>query len=172
MVKNPLLISGICLIISLVFGWALIYPQYQEFSILRKKVEGKEIELESETVYFADLQKISQELQKYQTPLSKIDSALPKTSSLLEILNFIQRTVPQSGLILKGLSPVAVASGVEETQIKETRINLGLSGDYSSFKNFLFVLEQSARLFEVESISFSSGKEGFGFDLTIKTYSY
>jgi len=209
MVKNPLLISGICLIICLVFIFILIWPKYQDLNILRKKIKGKEIELESEVSYFSDLQKISQELQKYQTPLSKIDQALPKTSLLPEILNFIQRTSSQSGLLLKEISPVSVGVEVKDTetkkeileegtapaplevkksQIKETKINLDLIGDYSSFKNFLSVLEQSARLFEVEKASLSSTsraeakggeeglpsstKEGAKFDLVIKTYSY
>ena len=187
MVKNPLLISGIFLIISLVFGLTLVWPKYQDFIDLRKKIEGKKIELKTQANYFEDLQKISKELKKYQSQISKIDSALPEKISLPEVLNFLQKISSQSGLLLKNISPKTIALEVtkpgeeeitEETkiikgpEIKETKINLSLTGDYPSFKNFLSLLEKSARLFEIESISLSSDKEGLNFDLKIKVYSY
>jgi len=183
MVKNPLLISGIFLIISLVFGLTLVWPKYQDFIDLRKKIEGKKIELKTQANYFEDLQKISKELKKYQSQISKIDSALPEKISLPEVLNFLQKISSQSGLLLKNISPTKIALEVEKPKeeeikiikgpgIKETKINLSLTGDYPSFKNFLSLLEKSARLFEIESISLSSDKEGLNFDLKIKVYSY
>lgn len=192
MVRNSLLISGVCLIISLVLGLTLIYPKSQDLAILRKQVKEKEAELESLKAYFADLQDISQELQKYQSQLSKIDSALPEKSSFPEILDFIQKSASQSGLLLIEIGQIVTTRRTEEvppeeippegaeevpkevktSRIKETRINLKLIGDYASFKNFLPLLEQSARLFEIENLSFSSTEKGLDFNLVIKTYSY
>jgi len=61
------------------------------------------------------------------------------------------------------------------------KIQLSLSGFYESFKNFLKKIEKSARLIEVEKISFSKGEskkiegmegeEGIlNFNLTLKTF--
>lgn len=181
MVKNPLLISGIFFLLSIVFVLILLWPKYQDFQILREKIERRETDLETQTAYFENLQKISTELKNYQSQLSKIDSALPKNLSLPEILNFLQYNASQSGLSFKKIGSVATVGFQSEetglvseeiTLIKETTINLGFSGDYFSFKNFLSVLEGSARLFDFENIIFSLTEKGTEFDLTIKTYSY
>lgn len=175
MVENRQLIIGISLIVALILIVVLIWPKYQELSIFEKQIEGKKTELELETTYFAHLQQVSQELKQYENQLSKIDSALPQTSFLPDLLNFIQKAASQSGLLLKEISPVKTTqiSSEETAQIKEVKLSLSLVGDYFSFKNFLSALETSARLIEVENISFSSPKEGpFTFDLIIKVYSY
>jgi len=62
--------------------------------------------------------------------------------------------------------------GIKE--IKEMNFELGLSGSYSSFKNFLSILERSSKLIEIEKISFSVGEKEkpWDFNLGIKVYSY
>lgn len=149
----------------------LIFPKYQNLNSLKKEIFEKEDELSSQEKYFETLRETSEELKKYEDSLSKVDTALPKNPSLPELLNFIQKTSSQSGLSLKGISP-AVTSPLEG-EIKETRINFLLVGSYSDFKNFLSILEKSARLIDIENFSFSSPKEGqFNFNLAIKVYSY
>ena len=149
----------------------LIFPKYQNLNSLKKEIFEKEDELSSQEKYFETLQETSEELKKYEDSLSKVDTALPQNPSLPELLNFIQKTSSQSGLSLKGISP-AVTSPLEG-EIKETRINFLLVGSYPDFKNFLSILEKSARLIDIENFSFSSLKEGpFNFNLAIKVYSY
>jgi len=150
----------------------LIFPKYQNLNSLKKEIFEKEDELSSQEKYFETLQKTSEELKKYAPSLSKVDAALPKNPSLPELLNFIQKTSAQSGLSLKGISPAAT-SPLKGGKIKETRMNFVLVGNYPDFKNFLSILEKSARLIDIENFSFSSPKEGpFNFNLTIKVYSY
>ena len=59
-------------------------------------------------------------------------------------------------------------------EIRETGTNLVVAGSYSSFKNFLSTLEKTARMIELESISFSTLEEvgPIDFNLRIKVYSY
>jgi len=155
---------------SLVF--LLIYPRVQDLIFLKKEISEKESDLKSQEKYFQEIEKTSEELKKYQDSLSKIDSALPEKFSLPELSNFLQKATSQSGLSFKGMSSVSVTS-LLAGKIKENRLNLALVGNYPDFKNFLSILEKSARLIEVENISFSLPKEGqINFDLTIKVYSY
>jgi len=155
---------------SLIF--LLVYPRVQNLFFLKKEILEKESDLQSEEEYFQEIEKTSEELKKYQDSLLKIDSALPKKFSLPELLNFLQKVTSQSGLSLKGISSVS-ATPLLAGKIKENRLNLVLVGNYSDFRNFLSILENSARLIEVENISFSLPKEGqTNFNLTIKVYSY
>ena len=159
--------------LSVLLLFLLIWPKYQNLSSLNKEISKKELEFQSQEEYFQNLKDISERLKEYQESLSKIDSALPSNPSLPELCNFLQKTSSQSGLSLKEISPSSIATGGEE--IKESKVNLTLAGSYPSFKNFLSVLEKSARMIELEKISFSSPKketESFDFDLIIKVYSY
>ena len=172
--KNYPFYTTIFFIFSFFLFVFLVFPKYQTLNVLKKEVLEKQEEFRSQEKYFETLQDASEELKKYEGPLSKVDSALPKNPSLPELLNFIQKASSQSGLSLKGISP-AVTLPFEKGEIKETRINFLLVGSYPDFKNFLSILEKSARLIDVENISFSLPKEKeglFNFAITIKVYSY
>ena len=172
--KNYPFYTTIFFIFSFFLFVFLVFPKYQTLNVFKKEVLEKQEEFHSQEKYFETLQNASEELKKYEGPLSKVDSALPKNPSLPELLNFIQKASSQSGLSLKGISP-AVTLPFEKGEIKETRINFLLVGSYPDFKNFLSILEKSARLIDVENISFSLPKEKeglFNFAITIKVYSY
>lgn len=171
--KKYLLYFAICFVSSLLLGLTLIWPKAGKLSALREEIALKELNLLSQENYFKDLTAISEEVKKYESSLSKIDSALPQKFSLPDILNFIQTASSQSGLSLKTVSPTLSAPSQEEKEIKKKIINVVLTGDYGSFKNFLSILENSSRLIEVENIAFDYSKEGaYNFNLTIAVYSY
>jgi len=158
--------------LALILGIGLVWPKYQELKFLKQRSEEKRAEIEGREEYLQDLNKAAEVLKNYQNQLAKIDSALPPSLELEVLLNFLQKASSQSGLILKDIKP-PVSQPSSEEELKETELSLAVSGAYTSFKNFLSILEMTARLIEVESISFSSTKEGLqDFNLKIKVYSY
>ena len=171
--KNYPLIIAISLFLSLALGIGLVLPKYQELRALEEKIRDKKMEIASQEEYFSDLQKISEQLKEYQVPLAKIGQALPQNPSLPQLLDFFQKTGSQSGLVLKGISPAFTVPVEGISGVRQTSLSLALEGSYPSFKDFLSILENSARLIELENISFSSPKEGpFTFNIRIKVYSY
>lgn len=161
----------VCLSLSLLLLFNLVLPGHRNLSFLRGEILKKEFELQSQEEYFQRLQEVSEELKKEEDSLLKIESALPPNPALPELLNFIQKAASQSGLTLENISPTLVASAKE---IKETKINLILIGDYLGLKSFLSIVERSARLVEIENIYFSYPTRGgpFNFNLTIMVHSY
>jgi Tfp pilus assembly protein PilO len=140
--------------------------------LINEKVAETDFDVQSQARYFQNLTETSQELKKYETSLLKIESALPRQSSLPELLNFLQKASSQTGLSLSGLSPFSTAP-TKEGNLGETKLNLAVVGTYSAFKDFISVLEKSARFIEVDNISFSSPKEGlFTFNISLKVYFY
>lgn len=158
-------------LLTLILGVVLIYPRYQDLQFIQEKIEELKIELQSKEEYLSNLNEVSEELKKYETELSIIDSALPSSPFLPALFDFLQKASSQNGLILKAMSPV---SGLLSKGFKETRVNLNMTGSYASLKSFLSVLENSARIIELESLSFSSSEElsPFDFNIAIKAYSY
>lgn len=170
--KNYLFYTAIFFSSAILLIFFLIFPNYQNLTFLKKEISQKEADLSAQEKYFQDIQNITEELKKYETAISKIDSALPAGLFLPELLNLIQVKASQSGLALKGIGPAAIVPAGEKG-LKEIKVDLILIGNYSDFKNFLSILEKSARLIEIENISFSSLAEGpLTFNLTIKVYSY
>ena len=159
----------------LVFFFFLIWlPQYQKYSDLRTRVSIKSDELQNKERYFSNLRNIDSQLQKYKVELSKIESALPSSSNIPSVLNFIHNTAQKSGLILQKTSIGEIRHLQEGSPIIKTVLLVSLSGSYPAFKNFLSKMEINSRLIRVEEISFGAPERGdiFLFNLRIKTHSY
>lgn len=163
--------------IALFFGLVLAWPQYQKLQALNLDIKNKQADLQSQETYFTQVKEISAQLQEYPDALAKIASALPKDSSLAALVNFLQANAAQTGLILKKIV-LGGATLPSESQrlLIETRLIIQLSGSYESFKDFLGLVENSARLIEVENLSVEipskESKESPTFTLDLKTTSY
>jgi len=170
---NYPVIAAILFFVALVIGLAVLLPKYQDLSSTSANIKVEREKLKIEKEYYLNIASISEELKKYDAELSKIGSSLPEDSSLPSLLNFLERAVSQSGMILEGISPSSSSPSSDLKNVREIRVSLAVSGDYSAFKNLVSILERSSRLIEVENISFShiriSDKE---YNLRIKAYSY
>ena len=114
-------------------------------------------------------------LEDYEESLEKIEDALPSTPSLAPLIYFLQTKSSENGLIFRRANLLSVSLVSEKSDIKEIIFSLEFFGSYPAFKKFLSSLEKSARLIEVESISFVSQQESsqtYPFNLTIKVHSY
>lgn len=181
---------------SFLFVLYLVVPNYTQSSVLQKRVDQKTQELAEKQAYFSRIKEIADNLTQYQEFLDKIEKALPQEVSLASLLSFFQTKALSSGLIMENISPIQetkqapqakTGEGGEgetaeepEEKIKETRFRLAVTGPFASLNDFLYALEKSSRLIEVESIYFKEGKLGgeeggpitFDFDLVVKVYSY
>lgn len=161
-------------LIGFFFGW----PQYQNLKGINLKIQEKKVELQYKEEYFSNLKKTSEELKNYESELSKIDFALPSGRSLPSLFNFLSNAASQNGLIFKNVDSFSIVHSAtpseEQPEIKSIYLNITVAGSYSAFKNFLSVLEKTARLIEVENITFFTPqeKEPFSSNLKIKAHSY
>ena len=173
---NKLIIIAGCLVLTLILGLTLVWPEYQSFQTLQVNIEEKNIELQSKEEYFSQIAEVSLQLEQYESELAKIASALPLETSLSSLFNFLQSTAAQTGLVLEEITLSAITSPQKKKDsLKEIHVNLSMLGSYSALKDFLLTIEASSRIIEVESISFESPEdltEPFTFIVEIKTYSY
>lgn len=163
----------VCLTFAIILGIAFVFPKKGDLDSLTKKIVEKKAELQSKEIYFASLGKTSQEFEKYPTQLAKIASALPQSSQLPALFDFLQKASSQTGVVLTSITPASAgkSSGGSEG-LNENAVNLVASGTYSDFQDFLKTLEGSSRLIEVENISFSIREKVADFSLKIKAYYY
>ena len=176
--KKPIIIA-ISLYISLALIIGLVLPRYRELRVVKKEIEEANAKIEKRDKYFSQLRELADQLKKYQEEISKIDSAIPSEMSVLNMFNFLSETSSQNGLLLKEVALEKSSSSKISSRLRENYITFNVVGSYPSFKNFLSLLEKSARIIQIENISFSSGsvstKKGEAptlFKVTIKVNSY
>ena len=184
------LITAILIFVSVAGLLFLVSPKYQEWSNSRGELKLKELQLREKENHFSNLRQLSQQLRAKEEALAKIDSALPHKPETSRLLNFLADSAQNNGLLLTEIGSIATRQVFPEKQqtkgekqkeggqkqklvLKETTFSLKLLGDYPSLKNFLASLEKSARLIEIEELSFSSEDSGlFQFNLTAEVHSY
>ncbi len=173
-IDRPIAIALILFII-LALGFYLVAPKYQEFKKLQVKLGEKEAEFKAKAAYFLGVVDTFKKLRNYEEDLEKVDSALPLNPSLASLIYFFQIKSSESGLIFKKANLFSISLISKKSDIKEITFFLEFFGSYFAFKNFLSSLEKSARLIEVENISFTSQVETeqtYPFKLKIKAHSY
>ncbi len=174
---NKIIIIGAGLVMALIIAVLLVWPQYQKLQVLNSDIENKGGELRAQEAYFFRIKEISAQLQEYSDALSKISSALPKDPSLASMASFLQTNSAQTGLILRRIVLGDTAALSENKgPLAEMQFVIQVSGSYESFKDFLGLIENSARMIEVKSISVEiplEKSEGSPtFTLNLKTTSY
>jgi Tfp pilus assembly protein PilO len=173
---NKIIIISAILAVVLIFGFVLLLPKYQDLQIINSNIEEKTSELQSKEGYFNSVKNASSTLAQYQEPLSKIASALPQDPSLSPVLNFFQSIASQTGLLLEKINLGGMTEPKEKTNAPvEIRAAIQLKGSYKSLKDFILAVETSARLIEIEKLSFevSEDKETLPTaKMDIKVYSY
>ncbi len=173
---NKLIIIAGAVVLSLVLGLTMLWPKYQKLQILWSDITINELDLQSKENYLSQIKEVSLQLKQYQEPLAKISSALPQDSSLPSLVNFFQSSAAKSGLILEKISWIEAIAPEGKSALKETQLTFQLAGSYEALKNFLSVLESSARIIEVQKVFISipkkESKESPSFNIDVKAYSY
>ncbi len=171
----PKILAIILSLIAVVgFAFLLLLPQYQKFKISKAQVLSKETELSLKEEYFSQLESVSQDLEKRQEEISKVESAFPSDFDIPFILEFLQSIASQAGMIFVNIDSFSEIKAKEEKNFKETQISFEVSGTYESLLDFLSRLERSAIIIELSSVSFATLEESdvFSFEIIIKIRSW
>ncbi len=168
------IIAAVCLSLALFLLLFMVWPKYQELQNVNQQIEQTKNQLQKSKEYMARLETLDDRLQEYDTAKKKVESALPSKPKLPCLLNFLQETSNDHGLLLNRISSISQSSS--QGDIKKVNINLMMIGSYSSFKNFVRAVENSSRIVEVEEVKFRTpDKEESSpprFELRLSTHFY
>jgi len=152
-------------------GYFLSWPEYQKLLTVQAEIGRTQEDIQTVDKRLEELNSASEKLKGYEDQLKILDTALPDKFYMPHLHDFFEKVCPQYGLILDGMN--ASVGTVNDFGVKEIKISLSLSGDYDSFKTFLFALENSVRFFSIENMGLTtSDKENapFRFTLDLSTY--
>ena len=151
------------LIVSLVLVFLFVIPKYQQTLSLQTDLDKQQAQYNNQSNYYEKLSRLLSDIESRPDALKKIENALPNNPFLAPIVSFLQKKAKENELIVESIvfsqahqsaygQAVAIKSNKE---VKNITFTVLLSGTYKSLKNFLASLDKSARLFEINTISFS-----------------
>jgi Tfp pilus assembly protein PilO len=184
---NKSLIIPILLFIAFLSFVYLIMPEYDALDKAKQNRKERELELRSVENYYEKIQGHVDQLEEHKENLSKIDSALPNSASFSAVANFLQTASSESGVFLETIS--VKSSEVQSTpkkgedvgdkkelpsDVSRSLAEIQVYGHYDNFKNFIELIERSARFFEIRNINLSTAgiEEVPILDLSLNFYSY
>ena len=195
------LITILLLIFSGALFFLLVMPQFREVRALadaKTRLQGEVATVQEKIISTKNT--IAKFMAIEREDVARIEAALPKEIDLPNLLVLVESLVSSSGLITqdidvlvskpvvgvarsqaavagaRGISPRFLSKPTEEDRgHRAATIALSMLGTYESFKGFLQDAERSLRIFDVETISFSSPASGqstgvFRFSMKMKTY--
>jgi hypothetical protein len=202
--RNKTFVAIFCFVAVIAVGWFFLMPIYGDVKTKNNELGLQKDEISKME---KGLDKLGDLMDSYNKNKDKADLVLqmaPVGIDLPSILSQFETLSSQTGVILYSIDAADSGSGSEGSQpqeastqaidagaqasssasagqvsaIKSATANLKISGTYESLKNFLMELERSARLADVQTVSFVAGSEGgdsssgdvMDFDVSCKIY--
>lgn len=181
MIKNIIIIILILGFVAIVIF--LDIPAVQKILNSNKEIKIQNNLLIEKQAFLEKVEKLRDSYQTNQETLKKLEYILPDGQDVPNLIVQVEAFAVESGLSLKKIDFLASdLSGKGETGTTENKnykiltINLGLSGSYFAFKNFLKIVEDNIRLMDMQTVNFSpkSGVQtsDIDFEIILKAYYY
>lgn len=170
MQKNTL--AAIIFAIAVFAFFVLVLPQYDAIKLIKEATNSRQAALNERTVAFDRVKVLDGQVRQRQSDINKIKSFLPERKQIDEVVSSIQKISEESGMQITGMTTTGVSS-LEETRYKKILIGIDIAGPYPSFVNFLKLIEQSLRLYDVYEVNAAASTTSVGsvnFSLKISAY--
>ena len=183
------------IIIILIFGFAATVvffdvPSVQKALDFKKEIKAQNILLGEKQALLDKVDKLKGSYQTNEETFKKLEYILPNNQDVPNLIVQVEAFAVESGLSLKKIDffasdlgggtsraqAIRGETGVETKEYQILTINLGLSGSYLGFKNFLKIVEENIRLMNIRTINFmpKSGVQtsDFDFEVVLEAYYY
>lgn len=139
-----------------------IKPTLTTIAQLNTEIEEKQDLLNKLRNKNAALQSANQQYIKEQTNIALLAQAMPPSPNLMGVLKTLEKMATDSRVLIKSISvqsiPVetdAPQANNQDGQKQDLPITLTVAGQYGDIRTFVETLDNSRRIFDVISISFS-----------------
>lgn len=159
------------MVIILAGGYYFLYmPLSQRWGEVNEKLAKKETQLKEAQAAAKMEEKLERDYFEAQARLKFAKGRLPKEEGLPQLLKDVYKMGRDSGATILSFGPGALAPK-EYYKIKP--ISLSLQCDLPSLAKFLYKVEKSERLLDVQSMSISSDAKGnLSVSLQLATFVY
>ena len=157
---------------ALFLAFVLVLPQYDAIKAAKAAQVARQALLTERTAEIDNTKALGRQIELRQGDLDKIRTFLPTTKQIDEIVSSIQKISQDAGLQLTGMTTAGIPEA-GEIDYKKVQISLDLVGKYPVFVNFLKLLEQNLRLYDIFEITAAESTTSPGnVNFIIKMYAY
>lgn len=170
MQKNTL--AAIISAVAVFAFFVLVLPQYDAIKLIKEAINSRQATLNERTAESDRVREMDSQAKSRQSDINKIKSFMPERKQVDELVSSIQGIAEGSGVQIMGMA-TADASSYEETRYKKMLIGVDIVGPYPSFVNFLKLVEQSLRLYDVYEVNAAASTTSVGsvnFSVKINAY--
>lgn len=186
------LISIFLILASVGVFFGYVNPTYRAITGNTELSERSINELKEERGRYIDALNKTKEIEQARTGLleeyaripadgrERIEKLLPDNIDSVRLIIDVNNIAAQYGMRLKNISlaqsgaettpATSLALGPVEEHFKSVGLKFGVEGSYDNFRSFIRDLEQSLRLVDIETISFSSNENIYEYVIAISTY--
>jgi len=164
--KKLVLLGLVIFVISALFLWSIILPEYK---ILTKK----DLEYSSLKVELADQRKVAQDIVAFQDKLDKVKkelmvmkAKLPDKKEIPKLLKTISSLGKESGLQFQLFRPI---SEISKDFYAEIPVEIQVTGSYNEVANFFYKVGMLDRIVNITNVTMKNPVEENG-EIKLKTF--
>lgn len=158
MLNNKNILAALISALAIFGFFSFILPKYNNIQEARTILQGRKASFDERSNIVAKISALNEVYKKNQSIINTLGSILPTDKHHDEIVSSIFSIASQAGVVLSEAT-VSEVSYQQANPTKQTNIGVQGSGQYERIYNFLQLLEQSLRLYDVQNISLGV-KEG------------
>ncbi len=152
--------------------FVLVMPQYDAIKTARDAVNSEQALLDERKGIFEKIQELNRQAQSRQADINKIKVFIPEQKQIDQIVSSMEKITEQSGLQLSALTTSEVPA-TSDVGYRKIFIGADIFGTYPAFVNFLKLLEQNLRLYDIfDIIAAASTTSPGNINFTIKMNAY
>ncbi len=172
-IKKTTIFLFLTLVLVTVFA---TFPLFGDFVRERERLKAKEKELQMEKDRVDAFRFAREDLQNHPLEVSFINNALPEEHEIPSFLHHVSQMSIRHGLLFRDFGNFSISDSEEFAGLEEIEMDLYFFGSYEDFKSFIFALENSGRIAEIQEIyiPLEEDYQGryFNFEMNVKIYSY
>ena len=160
---NRTLIASIIVAAGAFAFFVLVLPEFTSVKNTRAALQVRQALIEEKNTELKNIAELNKQYKARQASIVKLTTFMPELKRVDQVVSSIQQIANQSGLSLAAMSTAAAAETGEATGYKKTFVSFDVVGQYPPFVNFLKLLEQNLRLYDIfEIIGSMTSKVGGG----------
>ena len=186
------IISIFLILVSIGVFFGYVSPTYRAVTGNVELSERSISELKEEQSRYIDALNKTKEIEQARTGLleeyaripadgrERIEKLLPDHIDSVRLIIDVNNMAAQYGMKLKNISPTqsdsatapaaSLTLGPAQERFKSVGLKFSVDGSYDNFRSFIRDLEQSLRLVDIETISFSSREDLYEYVVAVSTY--
>ena len=149
---NRTLIASIIFAAGAFAFFTLALPEFTSVKNARAALRVRQALIEERNAELKNVAELDGQYKARQASIDKLTTFMPEQKRIDQIVSSIQQMANQSGLNLAVITTAATAETGEAAGYKKVFVSFDLVGQYPSFVNFLKLLEQNLRLYDIFEI--------------------